>query len=59
MKKFKDGFYGILIMAGFILIGSDTDTAGQLLSAILLGFALLLLGGRGLIINNRKDKDSC
>ena len=54
MKIFKNSFYGFMAMVGFLFICCDTDTPCQLIAAILFGFGLLLLGGRLLILNNRR-----
>lgn len=52
MKK-KDFVYGVMFVSGLIIIcGCDTETPGQLLSIIFLGFGLLCIGRIGLIKNN-------
>jgi len=45
-----NGFYGTLIVAGFImLMCCDTETPGQLLVICFAGFGLICFGGRALI----------
>jgi len=53
MKTFLNSIYGIMIVAGFLLIGCDTGSYCQLIVAVLFGFGLICLGGRCLIKNNR------
>jgi len=53
MKTFLNSIYGIMIVAGFLLIGCDTGSYCQLIVAVLIGFGLICVGGRCLIKNNR------
>jgi len=45
-----NGFYGALIVAGFILVMCcDTETPGQLLMISLAGLGLVCFGGRAMM----------
>ena len=45
-----NGFYGILIVAGFIMVMCcDTETPGQLLTICLAGLGLVCFGGRAIM----------
>jgi len=55
MKQAKDAVMGMITIIGLMLIMCcDTNTPGQLFWIVFLGFGLLCLGGRGLIVNNRR-----
>jgi len=52
-KTAKNGVFGMIATTGLYLCGCDTQTPTQLFFIALVGIALMLVGGRGLIINNR------